>query len=111
MKSLIVSLFAALAAMAVLADDAPAAKPLDPKLERMVRDSLTRCKEMTLTQEPSPLSLPPAFTSTMIKVTSPRALCEGQFIGVTSRSGGFYLGVPWVIKDAEGKSIEERIRN
>jgi protein-disulfide isomerase len=111
MKPLILSLFAALAATAMLADDAPAAKPLDPKLERVVRDSLMRCKEMTLTQEASPITLPPAFSSMLIKIASPRPICEGQFIGVTSRAGGFYLGVPWLIKDAEGSTIEERIKN
>ena len=111
MKSLILSLFAVLAATVVLADDAPAAKPLDPKLERFVRDSLTQCKEMTLTQEPSPLTLPAKFTSTLIKVASPRAVCEGQFVSVSTRTGGFYLGVPWVIKDMEGTTIEERLRN
>src|SRR6185369_5773112 len=111
MKSLILSFFAAFAAMAVLADDAPASKALDPKVERLVMDSIVRCKEMKLTAEPSPMSLPPSFSSTLIKVASPRAVCEGQFIGVTSRSGGFYLGVPWVIKDAEGKTLEERIKN
>jgi hypothetical protein len=111
MKSLILSLFAALAAFAAFADDAPAAKPLDPKIDRLVRDSVTRCKEMTLTQEPSPMNLPAKFNSILINIKSPRSLCEGQFIGVTSRSGGFYLGIPWVIKDAEGKTLEDRIKN
>jgi len=111
MKSLILSLFAALAAFAAFADDAPAAKPLDAKIEKAVRDSVTTCKGMTLSQEPSPMTLPSAFNSLLIKITSPRPLCEGQFIGVTSRSGGFYLGFPWVIKDVEGKTLEDRIKN
>src|SRR5258707_8116316 len=96
MKRLMLGLFAALAATAVLADDAPAGKPLDPKLDRLVRDSVTRCKEMTLTQEPSPINLPPRYSSALIKISSPRALCEGQFIGITARTGGVYLGVPWM---------------
>lgn len=112
MKSLILSLFAAFAAMAVLAGDAPAPKPvLDPKVERLVLDSVILCKQMQLTVEPSPITLPGSFTSTLIKVASPRAVCEAQFIGVASRSGGYYLGVPWIIKDTEGKSLEERIKN
>src|ERR1044072_2103145 len=112
MKPLILSLFAALTAFAAFADDAPAAaKPLDPKIERLVRDSVIRCKEMTLAQEPSPMNIPGSYNSMLITIKSPRSLCEGQFIGVTSRNGGFYLGIPWVIKDVEGKTIEDRIKN
>ena len=111
MKSLILSLFAALAAMTVLAADAPASKPLDPKVERLVLDSLVRCREMSVSTEPSPITLPGAFTSTLIKIASPRAVCEGQFIGVSSRAGGYYLGIPWIIKGMEGKTLEERIKN
>jgi hypothetical protein len=111
MKRLMLGLFVALAATAVLADDAPAGKPLDPKLDRLVRDLVTRCKEMTLTQEPSPINLPAKYSSALIKISSPRALCEGQFISITTRTGGVYLGVPWMLADAEGKNPDEKLRN
>jgi len=106
-----IGLLAAFAASAVLADDVPAPKKLDPKLENLVREAVMSCKEMTLSQEDSPLSLPSDFTSTMVKISSPRSVCETTVIGVKSRSGGVYVGVPWMIKEAEGKTLEEKLKN
>jgi protein-disulfide isomerase len=106
-------LAAALAAMPLLAADAPApaSHPLDAKIERLVRQSVTQCAQMTLTQEDSPIQLPQPFTAMLIKVASPRPICETQLIGVTSRTGGFYIGIPWVLTDAEGNSLEEKLKN
>jgi protein-disulfide isomerase len=114
MKRLLGLVAAACAALPLFAADTPAApagKPLDAKVERLVRDALTRCTQMTITQEASPIQLPPPFTASMVKIASPRPVCEAQFIGVTSRSGGFYLGIPWLLTDTEGKTPEEKLKN
>ncbi len=110
MKRLIIALLA-LAATAALAEDVPAQKPLDAKFDRVLRASTMRCKEMTVSQTDSPMSLPAPFTSVLIKIDSPRGACDTQTILVTSRLGGIYVGVPWLIKDAEGKTIEEKLKN
>ncbi|SRR5581483_4400646 len=111
MKRLTIGLLAALAASAAFAEDVPAPKPLDAKIDRVLRSSLTRCKEMTLSQQESPMNLPASFSSILVKVESPRAACETQTLVVTSRLGGIYVGVPWIIRDVEGKTIEEKLKN
>jgi len=111
MKRLTIGLLAALAATAAFAEDAPAPKPLDGNLDRVVRASTMKCKEMKVSQQESPMSLPAPFTSVLIKIESPRAVCEGQTLVVTSRLGGVFIGVPWLIKDFDGKTTEEKLKN
>ncbi|HKO56327.1 MAG TPA: thioredoxin domain-containing protein, partial [Thermoanaerobaculia bacterium] len=33
------------------------------------------------------------------------------YVAITSREGGFYLGVPWFLDDAEGTTIEDRLKS
>jgi hypothetical protein len=111
MKQLsLVLLLVLCAATPLVADDAPAARPLDAKLDKFVRETITRCTQMTITQSDSPIKLPPAFTASLIEVKSPRAICEGQFLTVTTRNGGYYIGTPWPLSNIEGTTIEEKLR-
>ncbi|HSP16714.1 MAG TPA: thioredoxin domain-containing protein [Thermoanaerobaculia bacterium] len=106
-------LFAALAATAAFAQqDKPAESKLDEKTEALVRQSIPVCKEMTITRAELQQSLPLGLKGALVRVASPRPACEGQYLIATSPvSGDFYIGLPWVLGEVEGKTIEEKLKN
>lgn len=88
-----------------------AATELDPKVDRAVRASLPVCDGLKLTYEPYPGKLGTGFNAAVVKIESNQPSCQGQLVAVTSPTGGFFLGMPWMIENEEGKTIEEKLRN
>lgn len=114
MKHLTLALATALLASAALAADTPKAAPdtAVDKVDIMVKAALPVCGEATsIKTVDMQHKLPPNLTAKVYQVDSERASCQGQYVAITSREGGFYLGVPWFLDDAEGKSIEERLKD
>jgi protein-disulfide isomerase len=55
--------------------------------------------------------LPVNMTGNVIQVKSERQSCAGQWVAIVSREGGFFLGIPWFIEDAEGATVEAKLKN
>ena len=83
---------------------------IDPRLDKAIRAGLPLCAgEAKVTYEEPSFKLPQGFKGVMVRVASERHTCEGQFMAVSSNSGGFYLGSPWPIATEEGTTIEEKL--
>jgi protein-disulfide isomerase len=83
---------------------------VDPKVDKTVRDLVPVCGEAKITYDEFPAKLPTGFKAVVVQIASGRPSCEGQLIGVTSPTGGFFLGMPWIIEGEEGKTIEEKLK-
>ena len=104
----------ALLATAALAADAPkpAAAPVAPdKVDPLVRDALPVCGDVKITTSEMAHKLPPNMTGKVYQVESDRPSCQGQYVSIYSREGGFYLGIPWFLDDAEGDNVSDRLKS
>src|SRR5207248_8584477 len=45
--------------------------------------------------------LPVNMTGAVLRVDSERQTCTGQWVAITSREGGFFLGVPWFLEETK----------
>lgn len=111
---LVLSLATALLATAALAADAPkpAAVPVSiDKVDPMVRDALPVCGDVKITTSEMMHRLPPNLSGKVYQVESDRATCQGQYVSIYSREGGFYLGLPWFLDDAEGDTLVARLKD
>ena len=97
-------------ACALLVSSTALAVEVDPKLDRMVRESLPVCNGGNVTFEEMPVRLPPRFKGVLVKVESANHHCDFQMGGVLSPSGALYLGMPWTISNEEGKNPVERLK-
>ena len=110
-------LFAAiLAASAVIAQEKPAqekpaAASLDAKTDKLVREAMLVCSDLTLTRADLQQKLPAGLSAIIVRAESPRHSCEGQYLFVTASSGATFLGVPWFLGDTQGSTIEEKVQN
>jgi protein-disulfide isomerase len=114
MKHVTLALATALLASAALAADTPKPAPdtAVDKVDAMVKAALPVCGEaIKINTVEMQHKLPPNLAAKVYQVDSERASCQGQYVAITSREGGFYLGVPWFLDDAEGKTIEERLKS
>lgn len=102
---------ALLAATAAIAAETPAGTPLDARNDNLVRQSVPVCSDLKITQSEFPPKMPTGITASVVRVDSARAACQGQYIMATTSSGGFYLGLPWILAETEGKTIEEKLKN
>ena len=96
------TLFAALPALAI---------DVDPALDRAVREAVPVCGDSKLVFEELNFKVPAHFKGAMVRIESKRPQCEGRFAAIVSPTGGFYLGMPWPIADAEGSTAEEKLKN
>jgi protein-disulfide isomerase len=101
-----------ISAVLVLLATAPLfAADVDPRIDRAVRDAVTICNgPATINYQELPLNLPPRFTGLVVRVESERARCAGQYMAVLSPSGNVFIGTPWPIGNAEGKTVEQRLQ-
>ena len=106
--ALILSLVFAGAAMA--ADVPPKAAAPDEKVSRAIRDSIPLCNGAKISEADFDHPLPQGMKATIVRVESDRPSCNGQYLGVVSTSGGFYLGTPWFL-DGETGTIEEKLKS
>jgi len=85
---------------------------IDPKLDQAIRAGLPVCSvDAKVSYDTAPLPLPQGFKGVTVKVESQRPTCAGQFMAITSPSGGFFLGSPWPIANGEGTTVEEKLRS
>ena len=84
---------------------------VDEKFEKQVRKALPVCADMTLSRQDFNQKLPAGMKGSIVRVESPRHACDGQYLAITSASGAFFLGSPWLIGDEQGATAEERIKN
>jgi protein-disulfide isomerase len=109
---------ACLLATALLAQDAPKedkappAPPLGPKAEALIEQLLPVCSDQaTITRTGLVHKLPEGMTGNVIEIDSKRNWCSGQWVAVVSKEGGFYLGIPWFLDNAEGTTLEQKLQN
>jgi protein-disulfide isomerase len=111
MKKTLILLAALVAATVSFAQEQkPAETKLDEKSEQLVRQAIPLCAEMKFTQAELADKLPTGFSGSIIRVDSPRAACQGQYLFATAPSGDFYIGLPWMLGDAEGKTLEAKLK-
>ncbi len=108
MRTIVPLCAALLIAAASFADEAATA--LDAKTEKLVRQSLPECGAITLSRSELTAKLPAGMSGTIVEVKSPRAVCAGRYVAITTTGGSFYLGLPWFI-DTTGATIEEKLKN
>jgi len=76
-----------------------------PAFEKYIREAMPVCEQTTLSYVAMVHKLPENLTGLVVRATSPRQACEEQEVGVTSREGTVYLGIPWFldeVKDVKG---------
>jgi protein-disulfide isomerase len=106
MKKL-VFLFAASIATAAFAADAPAPKvEVDPKVDRLIHDTLPVCAGSTISYSAMEHKLPEGMKGVVVKIDG-RPSCAGQLVAITSRQGGFYLGLPWFLDNVRDQPTLE----
>jgi protein-disulfide isomerase len=93
---------------------APAAAAPAPKLsqraEKLIADALPTCDgERDIKRSALTHKLPNNMVGTVLRVESKRTACEGQWVAIASNDN-FYFGVPWFLDDAEGATIEEKLK-
>jgi len=94
-----------LAALPALAID------VDPALDRAVREALLICADGKLEYQDLNIKVPAHFKGALVRVESKRPSCQGQYAAIVSPTGGFYLGMPWPVAEAEGSTAEEKLKN
>lgn len=98
-----------LSAAAVLAEDAPA-PPLGDRADKLIKEGLPVCSEaMKTSRVAMQRKLPVNLTGAVVRVESDRGQCAGQWLAITSREGGFFLGVPWFLDGVTG-TFEAKLR-
>ena len=117
-KKSILSAALCLIATAVLAQDAPKedkappAPALGPKAEALIEQLLPVCSEQaTVTRSGLQHALPANMTGNVIQIDSKRNWCSGQWVAVASKEGGFFLGIPWFLDNAQGATLEQKLQN
>ena len=108
----ILTLATALLATAALAADAPKPAAVTPdKVDPMVRDAIPVCGDVKITTTEMAHKLPLGMTGKVYQVESERPSCQGQYVSIYSREGGFYLGTPWFLDDAEGDNVAATLKD
>ncbi|HEX9160401.1 MAG TPA: thioredoxin domain-containing protein [Thermoanaerobaculia bacterium] len=90
----------------------PAETKLDAQTEKIVRQSVPVCADMTITKAELQTKLPPRMTGSLIRLQSPHPGCTGQLLMAFAPSGDYYLGLPWIMGDeAQGATLAEKLKN
>ena len=93
-------------------DDFPPPKtPPDAKMVKLIKDELPICGDMKIKYGEMVHKLPDGLQGIVVRTDSQRPSCVGQFLSVTSRTGGFYFGVPWFLDDEKDGTLEERLKH
>jgi protein-disulfide isomerase len=102
---------ALLVAAAAVAADVPQPVRLSDQVEKLIKDALPVCaEEATVSRGAVQHTLPTNMVATVVRVQSKRQACEGQWLGIVSNEGGFYMGIPWFL-DEETGTLEEKLKN
>lgn len=88
------------------------APPLDARAEKLLSEVLPVCSgEMKTSRVGMQHKLPSNLTGSVVRMESDRSTCSGQYTTIVSKEGGFFVGFPIFLDQAEGKNFEERIKN
>ena len=102
----------ALAAVAAIADDVPSPAPpkLGDRADKLIQEGLPLCSEKVTTKYNGlQHKLPVNLSGEVILLESPRQVCAGQWVAVTSREGNFFIGIPWFLDGVTG-SVEQKLK-
>ena len=102
----------ALAAAAALADEPtpPPAPKLGERADKLIQEGLPVCSDKVTTKYVGLIhKLPVNLTGEVIQIESPRQVCAGQWVAITSREGGFFLGIPWFLDGVTG-TVEQKLK-
>jgi protein-disulfide isomerase len=81
-----------------------------PAFEKYIREAMPVCEQTTLSYIAIVHKLPENLSGLVVRSNSPRQSCEGQVVGITSREGTVYLGIPWFLDDVkEVKGLEAKL--
>src|SRR6185436_7403115 len=94
-----------LAALPALAID------VDPALDRAVREAIPVCSDSKLEYQELNFKVPAHFKGALVRLESRSSSCQGQFAAIVSPTGGFFLGMPWPLAEAEGSTTEEKLKH
>lgn len=81
---------------------------VDSKTDRLVKESIPVCEGAKIRYEKLQRELPPGLSGVVARVHGEHGACEGQYLVVSSREGGFFLGLPWFLDEEKG-TLEERV--
>ena len=117
MKRLISLLVLALASTVAFGQQAqPDANPPEvkvtppPAFEKYIREAMPVCEQTTLSYVAMVHKLPENLNGLVVRAESPRQTCQAQVVGVTSRQGTVYLGIPWFLDDVKDvKGLEAKL--
>lgn len=100
------------AATAFGQDSTQPAPKLGDRADKLIEEGLPVCAEpkaLKRTDTALKHKLPVNLTGEVIQLESPRQQCAGQWVAITSRQGGFFLGIPWFLDDVTGP-IEQKLK-
>ncbi|HEX7192519.1 MAG TPA: thioredoxin domain-containing protein [Thermoanaerobaculia bacterium] len=81
-----------------------------PAFEKYIREAMPVCDQTTLSYIAMVHKLPENLSGLVVRASSPRQACEEQMVGVTSREGTVYLGIPWFLDDVKDvKGLEQKL--
>ena len=98
------------AVTSLFAKDAPAPEAVvtDVHQDRAMNASLPVCSAAAqVLHVVMKHKLPANLTGSVVQTASERSWCDAQFAQISSREGGYYLGVPWFLEDFSGTSEEK----
>jgi protein-disulfide isomerase len=72
-----------------------------PAFEKYIKEAMPVCEQTTLSYIAMVHKLPSNMQGIVVRAASPRQTCEGQVVGVTSKEGTVYLGIPWFLDDVK----------
>ncbi|HEX7151865.1 MAG TPA: thioredoxin domain-containing protein [Thermoanaerobaculia bacterium] len=81
------------------------------KLDRAIAAALPVCSDAKISHGEFGRKLPLNFSATVLRVESKDRSCAGQYLAVTTPTGGFFLGTPWFLDEAQGATIEEKLKD
>ena len=110
MKTTVLFFSLALAAVVAIAADVPPAAPADPKVDKAIQDSVPLCNGAQIMMGDFDHKMPLGLKAQLVRIESEKPSCKGQYIGVVSPAGGFYLGMPWFL-DQDTGTIEEKLKS
>ena len=110
-RSLLIAAIALTAAAAFAEEPAPPPAPkLGDRADKLIQDGLPICADKVTTKLSGLVhKLPVNLTGEVIQIDSPRPVCAGQWVAITSRQGDFFLGIPWFLDGVNG-TIEQKLK-
>jgi len=110
-RSLLLAAIVLISAAAFAEDTPPPPAPkLGERADKLIQDGLPVCSDKVTTKYSGLVhKLPINLTGEVIQIESPRQVCAGQWVAITSSNGGFFLGIPWFLDGLTG-TVEQKLK-